>query len=103
MVEYISDKISGGKKLKKVRSWIGIALAVILITSVFAVLPVPTTAIHDTPGSQSGEEQFAYAKPLELQPRPVEYPQSFEDMKKLMGERLQLLSGRLEDLSLIHI
>ena len=98
MVEYISDKISGGKKLKKVRNWVGIALAVILITSVFAVLPVPTTAIHDTPGSQSGEEQFAYAKPLELQPRPVEYPQSFEDMKKLMGERLQLLSGRLEDI-----
>jgi hypothetical protein len=86
------------EKLKKVRSLVGIALAVIVITSVFTVLPVPTIAIPDTPESQSEGEQFAYAKHLELQNRPVEHPQSFEDMKKLMAERIQLLSERLEDI-----
>ena len=96
--EQSSGKINGGEKVKRLRSWMGIALAVVVTISVLMALTAPTTAIHDTPGSQSGEAQFAYAKHLELQTRPVEYPQSFEDMKKLMGERLQLLSERLEDI-----
>ncbi|MBN1763320.1 MAG: VCBS repeat-containing protein [Methanomicrobia archaeon] len=66
--------------MKKVRSWIGIALAVMLTISVLMALTVPVTAIPDMAGRRSGD---AHAT-------------SFEAMKNLMEQRMKLLPEGLD-------
>jgi predicted secreted protein len=66
--------------VKRLRSWIGIALTVVVTISVLITLTAPVTAIHDVSGSRSGEEHAT----------------SFEAMKNLMEQRMKLLPERLE-------
>ena len=85
--------------MEKVKSWIGISLAVIVITAVFPVLLTPVAASPDTLGSQLRDEHLAYAKYSELQNRLAEHSRSFGDLKKLMEERVNLLPAETEELS----
>jgi hypothetical protein len=99
IVKYILEKTGGCEKLKKVRSGVGIALAVILITFGFVALTASTIAKPDTPESGPGGEHFLYSKHHELQNRSAEISARVEAMKLIEGQAVTELNIAIPDLS----